>query len=165
MAAIKPPIKWAQRRDIVYLSVAVEDISNETYQFTDDKSLCFECEGGTKPRQKYAFELQLFGEINQENCKVKKAGRELLIVLSKKDNKAPYWPRLTEGKQKAHNVQVDFNRWRDEEDSSGDEFYKDDEFESMMNTLGKDDTGGNAADNEASDDSDDEQMPDLEPAK
>ena len=165
MAAIKPPIKWAQRRDIVYLSVAVEDISNETYQFTDDKSLCFECEGGTKPRQKYAFELQLFGEINQENCKVKKAGRELLIVLSKKDNKAPYWPRLTEGKQKAHNVQVDFNRWRDEEDSSGDEYYKDDEFESMMNTLGKDDTGGNAADNEASEDSDDEQMPDLEPAK
>ena len=127
--------------------------------------ISYRCEGGTKPRQKYAFELQLFGEINQENCKVKKAGRELLIVLSKKDNKAPYWPRLTEGKQKAHNVQVDFNRWRDEEDSSGDEFYKDDEFESMMNTLGKDDTGGNAADNEASDDSDDEQMPDLEPAK
>ena len=93
--------------------------------------ISYRCEGGTKPRQKYAFELQLFGEINQENCKVKKAGRELLIVLSKKDNKAPYWPRLTEGKQKAHNVQVDFNRWRDEEDSSGDEYYKDDEFESV----------------------------------
>lgn len=38
------------------------------------------------------------------------------MVLKKKDD-GPYWQQLTKEKQKFHWLKVDFNKWKDEDDS------------------------------------------------
>lgn len=42
--------------------------------------------------------------------------RTIEIVLKKKDE-GPYWPQLTKEKKKYHWLKVDFNKWKDEDDS------------------------------------------------
>lgn len=39
----------------------------------------------------------------------------------KKKEEGPYWPQLTKEKKKYHWLKVDFNKWKDEDDSE-DEF-------------------------------------------
>ena len=83
------------------------------------------------------------------------------MILEKKDKKGHFWPRLTESKAKIHFVHTDFNKWKDEDDTSDEDDRMNDDFQSMMSRLNTDDLGGNADE----EDSDDEEMPDLEPVK
>jgi hypothetical protein len=38
------------------------------------------------------------------------------LILKKKED-GPFWPQLTKEKQKFHWLKVDFNKWKDEDDS------------------------------------------------
>ncbi len=42
--------------------------------------------------------------------------RSIELLLTKKEE-GPYWPQLFKEKKKMHWLKVDFNRWRDEDDS------------------------------------------------
>lgn len=42
------------------------------------------------------------------------------FALEKKDTTGPYWERLLKDKTKQHWLRIDFNKWKDE-DESGDE--------------------------------------------
>lgn len=42
--------------------------------------------------------------------------RNIELILKKKDD-GPYWQQLTKEKQKFHWLKVDFNKWKDEDDS------------------------------------------------
>lgn len=46
--------------------------------------------------------------------------RQIELVLKKKEDKGPYWPHLTKEKNKYHWLKVDFNKWKDEDDSEDD---------------------------------------------
>lgn len=43
--------------------------------------------------------------------------RVIEFVLKKKNEEEPFWPRLTNEKVKHHWLKVDFNKWKDEDDS------------------------------------------------
>ena len=81
-------------------------------------------------------------------------------MFEKKDN-AAYWPRLLKGTQKVHWLKTDFDKWRDEDDSDVDES-KDEAFEDMMKKMGNFNTAGAPEDVQNEEDSDDEDLPDLE---
>lgn len=57
-----PNIKWAQRNDVVFLTVEIRDLKNEKIALTDT-SLTFEGESDDK---KYHFTLEFFDEINKD---------------------------------------------------------------------------------------------------
>ena len=141
------------------MTIELEDIHNEQYNVTE-KKFSFECHGGPQ-QQEYRFELELFGEIDPSKSKMRKTDRHMTVILEKKDKKGHFWPRLTESKAKIHFVHTDFNKWKDEDDTSDEDDRMNDDFQSMMSRLNTDDLGGNADE----EDSDDEEMPDLEPVK
>lgn len=102
-------------------------------------------------------------------------------MLQKADEEQPYWQSLTSTKQKLHWVKCDFNKWQDE-DESGDEGVGgmgpggSGDFEEMMRRMGGlGGAGGGMGmggpgdrpnfddlDMGGSEDSDDEEVPDLE---
>jgi prostaglandin-E synthase len=46
--------------------------------------------------------------------------RNIELILKKKDESGPYWPHLMKDKKKYHWLKVDFNKWKDEDDSEDD---------------------------------------------
>merc|ERR1712039_361298 len=69
--------------------------------------------------------------------KTKYAVRDRVIefALEKKDGDGPYWKRLVKEEKKQHWLKVDFNKWRDE-DESDEEAGGGQDLEQMMSQMG-----------------------------
>ena len=108
-------------------------------------------------------EFELFGEVIPQESKRRKTGRELYLSIKKKEE-GPYWPRLTT--HKLPYVKIDFNRWKDEDDSEEDEDQFEDGLENLMQRMDVGKGGGGNPKFDPGDfqssDSDDEELPDLE---
>ncbi|XP_003737019.1 co-chaperone protein daf-41 [Galendromus occidentalis] len=158
-----PVVLWAQRRDCVYITIAVEDCKNADLKIEADKVL-FKGDGGDKLH--YACALNLNNKVKNDESKFVVRDRNIEVLLKKEEEQ--YWPRLLKESTKMHWLRVDFNKWRDEDES-------DDElggggggnFEDMMRQMGG--LGGGAGmggfDGAEEEDSDDDELPDLESAK
>ncbi|OAV97887.1 hypothetical protein PTTG_12008 [Puccinia triticina 1-1 BBBD Race 1] len=126
-----PEILWAQRsssddatRNIIYLTINAPDLqSGYSLTFPTSSSLSFKgTSGGPKAANPKSFEidsLQLFGEIDLEaDRRERLTGKSLQVVLTKKDLKEEYWPRLTKDKR-VNFVKTDFALWVDEDEQDG----------------------------------------------
>jgi len=157
-----PLILWAQRKETVLLTVQLENCKNPTVDIKE-KCLHFKGKGGTKDLD-YEVEMEFFKEINPEISKYHSTGREVLIVLGKKEESHGFWPRLLADSKKAHYLKTDFNKWEDEDDSDReehDDFNLDEMMQSMGGLQGGGDLGRQALGDEE-EDSDDEDLPDLQ---
>jgi len=166
VAVCCPLVLWAQRADIVFVSVQLGDITEEQIKL-ETGLLTFKA---TAQGKVWETSIEFNGGVIPEESSQKKSGREYFFELRKKDP-GPFWPRLTKTKQQ--NVKVDFSRWKDEDDESEDEGmggmggmggggkYDDASLEDMMQQMG---TGGADFDPDegCSDDSDDDDLPELE---
>ncbi|KAF7493910.1 Uncharacterized protein SSS_01182 [Sarcoptes scabiei] len=153
------PVKWAQRNDLIYLCVELLDIEKPEVQIEKDKLIY---KATDKDGQKYENTFNFFGEIKPSESMWSNHGRGTEFVLIKQES-GPYWKRLLKETNKQHWLKVDFNRWKDEDES--DDEKPNDDFASMMSQMGG--FGGSSfnddADLEDDDrDSDDENLPDLE---
>jgi len=178
-----PPATWAQRKNLVYLNIVLEDSKNPTLKIEKDK-LIFKGKGG--PDQKdHELNIELYGSIKPDDSKFIVRPRGTEIVLIKDDQEGPFWPRLTKDNTKKHWLRVDFSKWKDEDDESEGEVEAGPggapgggDFEEMMRQMGglggaggmggMPDFGGGGADFgdlEGGEDSDDDELPDLEEAK
>lgn len=174
-----PPVIWAQRNNVVFVTICVEDSINPTVKIEPEQIVFHSVAGLTK--KVYEITIPLFGAVEPENSKTTIGGRCIELVLQKPLCDVKYWPHLTKEKKKYHWLKVDFKKWKDEDDSDdeaasggapggglgGDNF---DDMLSMMGGGGAGESkfgglgGGLGGDyNEPSDeDSDDEEMPDLD---
>ena len=107
-----PIIKWAQRKDKVYIEVGLRDITDEKIDLTNT-SLSFE---GNSDSKKYLFKIDLFEEVDVEESKWNKTGFHLNFVLEKKDQDKPFWSRLTKLKEKNEYIKIDWSKWVDSDD-------------------------------------------------
>merc|ERR1712152_84180 len=119
--------------------------------------------------------LLIFSKTSTEKTKYAVRDRVLEFALEKKDGEGPYWKRLVKEEKKQHWLKVDFNKWRDE-DESDDEAGGGQDLEQMMSQMGglggaggMPGMGGGGKmerpsldDLDAEEDSDDEELPDLE---
>ena len=55
-----PILRWAQRKDKVFIEIALRDISEEKIELTSN-TMSF---NGVSDKKKYAFDLELFAEID-----------------------------------------------------------------------------------------------------
>ncbi|XP_014227501.1 prostaglandin E synthase 3 [Trichogramma pretiosum] len=165
-----PPVIWAQRSNILYVTVCLEDCKNPTIRIEPDK-IYFKSVGGVDGKE-HEVTINLYKEIDPEKSVKTPKGRIYEMILSKKEP-GPFWPRLTKENKKFHWLKSDFNKWQDEDESDDEVGNMDpNSLEEMMRQMGGlGGAGNNMAkpnfddldnDAEGDDDSDDDEMPDLE---
>ncbi|XP_046397352.1 prostaglandin E synthase 3 isoform X2 [Ischnura elegans] len=158
-----PPVMWAQRNNVVFLTICLEDCKEPQIKLENDK-VYFHGIGGTD-KKVHEVTIEFYKEVDADKSVQFKRDRNIEFMLRKKEP-GPYWPHLMKDKKKYHWLKVDFNKWKDEDDSE-DELGGNDELDEMMRQmggLGAGDDGKPAFDDlePESDDSDDEGLPDLE---
>lgn len=160
---LHPSTKWAQRKDKVILTIELSDCQKPDITL-NSTNLHFSAKGGNEQKI-YTLDLEFYQEVVPEESKQHVTAREISFNIKKKKEDGPYWPRLLKDAKKPSFLHTDFNRWRDEDDSEEEDTGIDDNFEAMMSQMGGAgaqgfDPGDNAGGE--SDDSDDEELPDLE---
>ena len=106
-----PTLKWAQRKDKLYLTINVVHSKKPTIEIKGKKTK-YEGTDGTK---NYSFDIELYDEIDTENSKYTLDTRNIFLNLKKKKEGA-YWPRLTSEKVKYHWIEIDWNYFVDDEE-------------------------------------------------
>merc|ERR1711994_765758 len=90
--------------------------------------------GGGSDKKDYAVRMEFLKEIDPENSKYSVQDRVIQFAIQKKEE-GPYWERLLKEKAKQHWLKIDFNKWK-EEDESDDEAGNDQNLEQMMAQMG-----------------------------
>eukprot|EP01123_Difflugia_compressa_P012883 TRINITY_DN570_c1_g1_i4.p1 TRINITY_DN570_c1_g1~~TRINITY_DN570_c1_g1_i4.p1 ORF type:complete len:158 (-),score=48.89 TRINITY_DN570_c1_g1_i4:101-574(-) len=142
MQAERAPVRWAQRKDVIFIQVDVADIKNEKVEF-NDKKIGFTATGGG---QQYTVDIEFYEDVNPEGTKWAVHGKSTNFVIKKKD--AAFWPRLTKSKVKHPWLSIDWSRWVDEDDagSSGFDLGGMSDFGNMGNFPGMGGMGGMGGD-------------------
>ncbi|RLN93031.1 hypothetical protein BBJ28_00015258 [Nothophytophthora sp. Chile5] len=163
--ALWAPVKWAQRKDALYVTVDLPDVKDEKVTLSS-KNLTFR---GTSNGQAYEVSLDLFKEVDVEAKESiwAKTDRNLHFHIVKKEAEAEFWPRLLADKNlEKTNVKVDWSKFVDEDDDeeqqagfdmsalNGGGGFDINQMMAAQNAAGMMDEGS---------DSDDEDMPDLDP--
>ncbi|CAK60448.1 unnamed protein product (macronuclear) [Paramecium tetraurelia] len=111
---ISPIVKWAQRKDNVFLTVEVRDLKDEKVELTTS-SLKF---SASAEGVNYVFEINFFADVVVEESKWTNYGLNVRFILSKKDKTASYWTRLIKEPHKLQYLQVDWTKYIDEDDEA-----------------------------------------------
>ncbi|CAO2650304.1 Nn.00g015960.m01.CDS01 [Neocucurbitaria sp. VM-36] len=140
MSTVVPEVTWAQRssssdpeKNYVYLTIVAADVPESDLKLDlKDSSLSFK---GTSTSKKvtYAIDLDFYAEIDPKESKINHSGRDVSLVLRKKELKEEYWPRLLKDSKKMHFLKTDFDKWvdEDEQDEAPEEDYM-----NQMNPMG-----------------------------
>jgi len=166
-----PIVLWAQRKDKIFLTIEIEDSKDVEFKWEPSK-LTFKGHGGPE-NTLFESSLEFNKEIDPEGIKRAANTRYPQFVIPKKANEQGFWPRLLKDSKKAPWVKVDFNRWKDEDESDDDMGMGmgmgggggGGDFESMMQNMGGGMGGFDRPDLDDFQDSDDEDLPDLEDDK
>ncbi|KAI7850814.1 HSP20-like chaperone [Circinella umbellata] len=133
---LHPTVLWAQRNDLIYLTVQLVDITKPQIDVTSER---FHFKGkGEKEQNEYEAEIEFYGPVDVEKSKQHLTPRNLTMVIYKKEE--GYWPKLQKG-GKLNFLKVDFARWRDEDEEDEEEGGGQDpmgamDFQSLMSQAG-----------------------------
>mmetsp|Transcript_10342 Transcript_10342/g.14247 ORF Transcript_10342/g.14247 Transcript_10342/m.14247 type:complete len:158 (+) Transcript_10342:46-519(+) len=128
-----PNIKWAQRKENVFIIVEVQDYENHQIDLSDDHKLSFSADSHG---QKYGFNVELFAAVDKEASRWNTKGRNVIFNLKKKE--AESWSRITKEKVKNARINIDWGKWVDSDDEGeeGDKGMNQDLDPSMMQNFG-----------------------------
>ncbi|KAL4565260.1 hypothetical protein LXL04_029347 [Taraxacum kok-saghyz] len=148
-----PTLKWAQRDDLVYITIDLPDAKNVNLKLTPEGKFYFSATSGPDSTP-YEIDINLYDNVNVDESKANVGSRNVVYIVKKEESK--WWNRLLkqEGRTPAF-VKVDWNKWVDEDEqdekAGPDMDYDDVNFSSL--NLG----GGGGEDFDADDDDDDEE--------
>jgi prostaglandin-E synthase len=122
MTSNTAPIKWAQRSDSLYITIALSDVKDETIDLTDSE-LHFK---GTSEDKPYEVNIKFYQPIDSKNTestyKVLPRSVQMHVMKvvkeeDKDDDEEEFWPRLLEDKTLEKNqVKIDWDRYVDEDE-------------------------------------------------
>ena len=162
-----PMIKWAQRKDRLFITINVVHSKKPIVDLTDGKRIKYQ---GTDGTVNYAFDMELYDEISKEESKYTLESRNIFLNLKKKTS-GPYWPRLLKDEKKYHWIEVDWMYFteEDEEDEATNPNKPGQGFDDMpdMGEMDEDDEPNPPEDNneEKKDEEKKEEAPKEEPKK
>jgi len=134
MAAVPPPmVTWAQRPNLVFLTICLEDCDKPEIKVEADQ-LHFKGVGGPD-KKPHEVTIKFFKEIDTEKSKFAVRPRVIEFALEKKEE-GPYWDRLLADKTKQHWLKIDFNKWKDEDESDEEGEGGQGNLEEMMKNMG-----------------------------
>ncbi|VVC94168.1 unnamed protein product [Leptidea sinapis] len=132
---VPPSVAWAQTDCSIYLTFNLE-CEKPDIRF-EPKSVLFK--GLAQDQKVYEVDIPLYEEILPEKSTQVNKGRVIEVVLAKKNINDGFWPFLTSDKMKHHWLKIDFDRWRDEDESDEDLLSDQIDFDSG-DGMGMDDT-------------------------
>jgi len=108
------PIKYAQRKDSLYLTIALADVKDEKIVLTDT-GLKFE---GTSKDKSYEVDIEFFKEVDSEGSTYNVLPRSVQMHILKKDKEEEeFWTRLLKDKALEKNqIKIDWDRYVDEDE-------------------------------------------------
>ncbi|CDS14405.1 hypothetical protein LRAMOSA06574 [Lichtheimia ramosa] len=113
---LHPTVLWAQRKDLIYLTVQLIDITKPEIDVKSDR---FHFKGkGEEEQKEYEADIEFYGAVDVEKSKQHLTPRNLTMIIYKKEE--GYWPRLQKG-GKLNYVKVDFSKWKDEDEEDEEE--------------------------------------------
>ncbi|KAL4581852.1 hypothetical protein LXL04_006386 [Taraxacum kok-saghyz] len=148
-----PTLKWAQRDDLVYITIDLPHAKNVNLKLTPEGKFYFSATSGPDSTP-YEIDINLYDNVNVDESKANVGSRNVMYIVKKEESK--WWNRLLkqEGRTPAF-VKVDWNKWVDEDEpdekAGPDMDYDDVNFSSL--NLG----GGGGEDFDADDDDDDDE--------
>ena len=107
-----PIIKWAQRKDKLFITIMVVHSKKPIVDLTDGKRIKYQ---GTDGTNNYAFDLELYDEIVKDQSKYTLDSRNIFLNLQKKTS-GPYWPKLNKDGKKYHWIEVDWMYYAEEDE-------------------------------------------------
>ncbi|KAH8731226.1 HSP20-like chaperone [Phaeosphaeriaceae sp. PMI808] len=132
MSTVVPEVTWAQRssssdpeKNYVYLTIVAADVPESELKLDlTESSLSFKGPSTSK-KVTYAIDIDFYAEIDPKESKISHSGRDVSLVLRKKELKEEYWPRLLKDSKKVHYLKTDFDKWvdEDEQDEAPEEDY------------------------------------------
>ena len=131
-----PILKWAQRKDKLFITINVVHSKKPTIEI-EGKKMKYQ---GTDGNINYAFDIELYDEIDKENSKYTLDARNIFLKLKKK-TEGPYWPRLTTDKVKYHWIEIDWVYFteEDEEEEAKEPNFEGQDFGDMGGEMDEDD--------------------------
>ena len=131
-----PILKWAQRKDKLFITINVVHSKKPTIEI-EGKKMKYQ---GTDGNLNYAFDIELYDEIDKENSKYTLDARNIFLKLKKK-TEGPYWPRLTTDKVKYHWIEIDWTYFteEDEEEEAKEPNFEGQDFGDMGGEMDEDD--------------------------
>ncbi|CAM9892615.1 unnamed protein product [Heterosigma akashiwo] len=115
------PVKWAERQDSLYLTIALADVTDHTINLTET-TLEF---SGKSEDKEYACNLEFLHEVETEGSVWNVLPRSIQMKIMKKDKDADeWWGRLLKNKAlEKGQVQIDWDKFVDEdEEEAGNDF-------------------------------------------
>jgi hypothetical protein len=108
------PVKWAQRKESLYLTINLPDVQGEEIQLTPT-TLTFH---GTSQGNEYHLDFEFFDEVDSEGSKWTVLDRSIQMNIMKKDqDRDEHWPRLLKDKAlEKTNVTIDWDKFVDEDE-------------------------------------------------
>lgn len=110
-------VTWAQRssdsdaeKNYIFLTIVAADVPESDLKLDlQPTKLSFK---GTSTSKKvtYAVDLEFFAEIDPKESKIQHSGRDVTMVLRKKELKEEFWPRLLKDKAKVHFLKTNFDK-------------------------------------------------------
>lgn len=139
---VHPEVLWAQRsskteaaRNIIYLTITAPDVPKSDMKLDmQPTKLTFSGKSSTKGVT-YACNIDFFEETDPAESKINHTGRDIEMVLRKKEPKEEFWPRLLKEKAKVHWLKTDFDKWVDEDEQDPND---EDDFMSKQGGFGAD---------------------------
>jgi hypothetical protein len=110
-------VTWAQRssssdpeKNYVYLTIVAADVPESDMKL-DLKETSLSFKGpSTSKKVTYAIDIDFYAEIDPKESKISHSGRDVSLVLRKKELKEEYWPRLLKDSKKVHYLKTDFDK-------------------------------------------------------
>jgi len=128
VTTIAPEVLWAQRssdhddtKNVIFLTINAPELEPDYQLNITASKLSFKgvtkAAAGSLPHRQYAFDLELFGEVEPESAKKSEhlTGKSLNLILKKKELKEDYWPRLSKDKR-VNFIKTDFFKWKDQDE-------------------------------------------------
>lgn len=157
-----PQVLWAQRRDKILLTVVLENCVNPIIKLKEN-SLYFKGKGGSNLTEHEVL-MEFNKTVDPNTSQQRVTGREITFVVAKAEDSYGFWPRLLSDSKKVHYLKTDFDKWKDEDDTDGEEGGNNENFnlDEMMASMGGMQGAGGDMGEEQEEDSDDEELPDLQ---
>lgn len=150
-----PTVKWAQRSDILFITIDLADTKDVKLKLEPEGKLYFSATSGAD-NIPYEIDMDLYDEVNVNESKTSIGSRNIVYLVKKAESK--WWSRLLKQDGKAPIfLKVDWDKWVDEDEQDekpGPEMDLGDIDFSNLNMVGEgdSDTDPDGDDNDEEDD-------------
>jgi|JI9StandDraft_1071089.scaffolds.fasta_scaffold67399_3 hypothetical protein len=109
---LRPNIKWAERKDRLFVTIELNEVKDPKIELTEDNRLKF---SGASEGKNYSLDLELYKDVNVAESKWNLNARNIFLNIKKKE-KGPYWNYINKDKVKHKYIHPDWNMYIDEDE-------------------------------------------------